>query len=274
MKTVQACSGIRAGVSALLLWLFTVATAEAQTPAWRGAWVADLDDVRHILYLVLQQDRLSGFYCADCSNPDNLAFIDDGVIGSDKLAFSLFRSEEDGTSLEVRAELQLLEGAVLLSLGQPAVLLSLRREPAPPPAAAPAPRAPAPPRVLPSEPELLSVDSVAGLWLAGSGPNKQYFIFKPHRGGLRGMVCGPCGSAQAFAPLENVRIDGSTLSFDIVHEDNGFGFAEHGPFRNLTKASIAMNEMQLSTVASYAPDAAPFEMTLLGPVRYRPPRRD
>ncbi|MEY3660725.1 MAG: hypothetical protein RLZZ169_1551, partial [Pseudomonadota bacterium] len=45
MKTVQACSGIRAGVSALLLWLFTVATAEAQAPAWRGAWVADLDDV-------------------------------------------------------------------------------------------------------------------------------------------------------------------------------------------------------------------------------------
>lgn len=273
MKTVQRHQVLSAWLPALL-WLVSVAPVFAQTPGWRGAWVADLDDVRHILYLVQHAGQLSGFYCADCSNPDNLAFIDDGVIGNDRLAFSLSRTNDAGSTEQLPAELQVLDGAVLLRLGDPAVLLSLRREPAPPPAAAPAPRPPAPPRVLPAPAELLTVERVAGLWLAGSGPGKQYFIFKRHREGLRGLVCGPCTSAQSFAPLENVQIDGTVLRFDIVHEDNGFGFAEYGPFRNLTTARIAMNEMQLSTVASYAPDAAPFDMTLLGPVLYRPAQRD
>ena len=116
----------------------------------------------------------------------------------------------------------------------------------------------------------INADTVAGLWLSGNGTNKQYFISKRHKSGLRGLVCGPCDNPLVFAPLDNIRLEDTTLHFDIVHEDNGFGFAEHGPFRNLTQARIAMNEMLLSTVASYEPDAPPFEMTLLGPVQFRP----
>jgi hypothetical protein len=117
---------------------------------------------------------------------------------------------------------------------------------------------------------LLTPDTVAGLWLSGTGPTKQYFTFKHHKGGIRGLVCGPCDDAQNFAPLENVSIDGSVLTFDIVHEDNGIGFEEHGPFRNVTEARISLNEMQLTTYASFDPDGRKYEMTLLGPARYMP----
>jgi hypothetical protein len=261
-------------VAVCLSALLSSVALSQTTVGWRGAWVADIDDVRHILYLVLADDKLSGFYCAACNDPANLAFIDDGSITADKLDFTLYRTDAGGAETAAKAELKLFDAAVLLTLGDGEAMVSLRREPAPPPAAAPAPRPPAPPRSLPASAELLTVDNVAGLWLSGSGPNKQYFIFKRHKDGLRGMVCGPCSRAQAFAPLENVRLDGTVVHFDIVHEDNGFGFVEHGPFRNLTQARIAMNEMQLSTVASYEPDATPFEMTLLGPVQFMPPHND
>lgn len=240
---------------------------------WRGAWVADVGAVRHVLYLVLRDGQLGGTYCTECNDPANLAFVDDGSLNADLLQFTLYHTSANGTQTMTAAAARIADKTLAMTrtlAGGMSDTLDFHRVPAPPPAAAPPARPPAPPRTLAAAAETLSVDAVAGLWLSGNGTNKQYFIFKRHKSGLRGLVCGPCDNPLAFAPLDNIRLEDTTLHFDIVHEDNGFGFAEHGPFRNLTQARIAMNEMLLSTVASYEPDAPPFEMTLLGPVQFRP----
>jgi hypothetical protein len=51
-------------------------------------------------------------------------------------------------------------------------------------------RAPAPPAYVPPGPaEALSPAKVAGLWLRGGGPDKQYFMFKQVGAQLLGLGC-------------------------------------------------------------------------------------
>ena len=122
--------------------------------------------------------------------------------------------------------------------------------------------------VAPGPAEALSPAKVAGLWLTGAGPNKQYFMFKQVGSGLLGLVCGPCNDTDIMAPLEDVKIDGTTLEFSIVHESNGRAFYDKGPFANVVRATLARNEMHLSVVPSYeAAGFTPIEMNLLGPVK-------
>ena len=266
--------------------------------AWRGAWTADVDGKAYVLYLVdnagaaggtidgtiggttgrttdRTTDRtVSGTWCHDCSNADRIAFVDDGEVDSAGLHFNLYFSASDGSASVARADARIDGDTLHMRLvppGSEASSVLLQRAPAwvePPPRTAPA--APVRARELPGPAEMPTPDRIAGLWLTGSGPSKQYFNFKRHKGGVRGLVCGPCDDPHSFAPLENVGIDGMRFTFDIVHEDNGFGFAQHGPFRNVTTAQIAMNEMQMRTYASYEPDGPRIELTLLGPVRYMP----
>lgn len=243
--------------------------------AWRGAWLADQGDGQYVLYLVLRDGAVTGTWCHDCADPANVAFVDDSAFDAAGLHFNLYSSAADGTNTVVPVDARLDGGQLHLVLNGPESArteLVLRRGPAwvePPPRPA-APAAPARARELPGAPQMLTPDTIAGLWLTGSGPGKQYFIFKRHKDSVRGLVCGPCDNPHNFAPLENARIDGTRFHFDIVHEDNGFGFAQYGPFRNVTVAQIAGNEMQMTTYASYEPDGRKFELTLLGPVRYMP----
>jgi hypothetical protein len=246
--------------------------------SWRGAWIADEGGQRVVLYLVSHDGKVSGTYCFDCANPDGVSIVDDGTLVADGLNFNLYVSTLDGSSHSViPTEARFDDGALRVTLNRPeseATTLVMRRgapwvEPPPDPAPA-TPPAPARPRELPGAPETLTPEMIAGLWLTGSGPRKQYFSFKQHKDTVRGLVCGPCDNPHNFAPLENARIEGNRLHFDIVHEDNGFGFVEHGPFRNVTVAQMAGNEMQMTTYASFEPDGRKYELTLLGPVRYMP----
>lgn len=246
--------------------------------AWRGAWIADVDGQPHVLYLVLRDGAVSGMHCFDCANPDNLAFVDDGSFDAEGLHYSLYHSSSTGAAYVELVDAQLANGELKLTLQKPgsaATALVMHRAPpqeVPPPIANSRPNQPDPgtARTLPGAAEVLMADKVLGLWLWGTGPTKQYFIFKRHKDGIRGMVCGPCDSAQDFAPLENISMDGTNFHFDIVHEDNGIGFEENGPFSNVTDAKISLNEMHMTTYASFAPDGRKFEMTLLGPVGYMP----
>jgi hypothetical protein len=247
--------------------------------AWRGAWIADVAGERHVLYLVLRDGNISGTHCFDCANPDNLAFVDDGTLDGDGLHYSLYHANAGGAWVEA-VDARLANGELQLSVKKPgsaATTLAMHRAPpqtVAPPIANARPNQPAPDtaRVLPGAAETVTAAKVAGLWLWGTGPTKQYFIFKPHKDGVRGMVCGPCNSAQDFAPLENISMDGTNFHFEIVHEDNGIGIEEHGPFSNVTDAQISLNEMHMTTYASFAPapDGRKFEMTLLGPIQYMP----
>jgi hypothetical protein len=259
--------------------LLCSAALRAQDPAeWRGAWIADAAGERHVLYLVLRGGVVSGMHCFDCANPDNLAFVDDGSLAASGLHYNLYHSSSAGAAYVERVDAQLANGELRLTLQKPgsaATTLVMHRAPpqeVPPPVANARPNQPDPGRAreLPGAAETVTADKVVGLWLWGTGPTKQYFIFKRHKDGIRGMVCGPCDSAQDFAPLENISIDGTNFHFDIVHEDNGIGFEENGPFSNVTDAKISLNEMHMTTYASFAPDGRKFEMTLLGPVSYMP----
>ncbi|MES2604875.1 MAG: hypothetical protein V4603_08050 [Pseudomonadota bacterium] len=245
---------------------------------WRGAWIADVNDTRHVLYLVLRDDTVSGFHCVDCYDPANLAFVDDGALAGAALHFNLYHSPAAAAAFVEQVDARLDGSELVLTLKKPeseAATLRMHRAPpqvVPPPIADSRPNQPDPgrARTLPAAAEIVTADKVLGLWLWGTGPTKQYFMFKRHKDGIRGMVCGPCDSAQDFAPLENISMNGTNFHFDIVHEDNGIGFEENGPFSNVTDAQLSMNELHMTTVASFNPQGRKFEMTLLGPVQYMP----
>ena len=266
-------------VCAAVLGLAPLALCAQTADELRGAWITDLDGARHVLYLVFRDDTISGMKCHDCTDPDKLAFVDDGTLDADGLHFNLYHSPAPDASYTEEVDAMLVNSELLLTLRQPqgdATNIVMRRAPpqeVPPPIADARPNSPpaGQPRMLPAAAGLVTEDKVLGLWLWGTGPTKQYFIFKRHKDGVRGMVCGPCDSARDFAPLEKVILDGTTFHFEIVHEDNGIGYEEHGPFSNVADALISMNEMQMTAWASFDPDGRKFEMTLLGPMRYMPP---
>jgi len=116
--------------------------------------------------------------------------------------------------------------------------------------------------------EPLSAARLAGVWLNGTGPGKQYFIIRRAGGRLFGLVCGPCDNSYDMAALTDFSIDGDTLHFNIAHEDNGIGPL---PFYNQITAHLARNELRL---VSIVPDNQPATtrrvggLSLLGPLPY------
>lgn len=252
----------------------------AQDPAaLRGGWIADIDGQRHIYYLVLRDNAVTGTFCVDCTDPWNLAFVDDGTLRPDGMDFALYHYPRDAAPYVEQVQATLQGERLHLAIRAPDGSTreqDLQRTPqaerVPLPMPDARPNAPAGPaggeRVLPGAVEAITAESVSGLWLWGTGPGKQHFMFRTHKGGLRGLVCGPCDSAPDFAPLERIRVEGSTLHFDIVHEDNGMALAEHGPHSNVASAQLSQHELHLSVVPSYeGPDFTPIAMTLLGPVK-------
>ena len=89
----------------------------------------------------------------------------------------------------------------------------------------------------------------------GVGAPKQFFIIKKVGNTLRGMVCGTCDNPYTMAALDDFRIDGDTLTFDILHEDWGDGdiptFAKH------VTAHVGWNEMRCTTRADHQPAPPP-----------------
>ena len=102
----------------------------------------------------------------------------------------------------------------------------------------------------------LTEKDVIGVWLGfGVGAPKQFFIIKKVGDKLRGMVCGTCDNPYTMAALDDFRIDGDTLTFNILHEDWGDGdlptFAKH------VTARVGWNEMRCTTSADHQPPPAP-----------------
>src|SRR6201999_3396069 len=94
------------------------------------------------------------------------------------------------------------------------------------PRGAPAPAPPNPQRVRPpylqaAAWEPITTDKLVGVWLAGPGVNKQYFVIRRVGDSLRGMVCGPCDNPYTMASLEDFFIQGDTVLFNICHQDWG-----------------------------------------------------
>jgi hypothetical protein len=254
-----------------------------QANAFRGGWVREQDGHTQIYMLIARGDVLSGTYCVDCADPRNLSFVVDGHVAGDTAQFAIRHAQPDGkvTFDDVRGTLH--DKQLVLTLkprGSAAAPTSvtLHRPP-------PSPNVFAvtnddvetggiqgrarPPYVLPGSLEPIKADQLPGIWLWGTGPGKQYFMIQRVGTQLLGMVCGPCENPNNMAPLDGFVIEGTALTFNIVHEDTGAA-VEHGPFNNVAHGTMSRNELHIKVVPSYEPpDSKPFEMTLLGPVTYQ-----
>jgi hypothetical protein len=233
--------------------------------------------------LIARGESVSGTYCVDCADPRNLAFVLDGRIDAGSVRFVIRHEDLTGhvTFEDVRGALHdqdlVLKVQRRQGSAQPTLLTLHRAAPmAPVPAvtndeaeaAARAVRA-RPPYVLPGPPEALDAGQLLGVWLWATGPGKQYFFIQRVGAQLLGMVCGPCENPNTMAPLDGFVIDGTALTFNIVHQDTGAA-PQHGPFNNVAHATLARNELHLKVIPSYEPpDSRPFEMTLLGPVTFQ-----
>jgi hypothetical protein len=243
--------------------------------AIRGGWVADVEGRTQVYMLIVRDAVVTGTHCVDCADPDNLGFIV-GRVDSAGIHFVIRHEYQAGKVTFDDARGVLKNRELILTLqprsgsAHPQLLTLHRPVPLPPAPAAAGPARPRPEYVAPGPAEPLSAEQVLGLWLWGAGPGKQYFIIRRVGTQLLGMVCGPCDNPNAMAPLDGFAIDGTALTFNIVHEDTGAA-AEHGPFNNVAHATLARNELHLKVIPSFEPpDSTPFEMTLLGPVIWRP----
>jgi len=257
----------------LVLMTVFVAPALAQdADAVRGGWMADAGGVRHIYMLTVRGTAVTGTYCTDCSDVATLAQIRNGVLTADGLKFEVVNPGPAAYRDTVTAKLvadglevtRQREGA-----GAAPTKVNLHRAKSEP--AAPPPPTGAPPRpayVPPGPAEALTPAKVVGLWLFGEGPGQQHFMFKQNGSELYGLACDPCDDPNHMAPLDRVSIDGTTLRYSIVHENNAKAFYDKGPFSNDARASLAGHELHMWVIPSYEPPSfKPIEITMLGPIR-------
>ncbi|HTT04475.1 MAG TPA: hypothetical protein VMF64_04245 [Steroidobacteraceae bacterium] len=289
---------MHAALLAGLLTLVGPAAQAANTPNaddYRGGWESDPGaGAPHVLEFSIRAPRVRGIYCSVCHDATTLAFID-GSLGADGLTFTITHVRDDGTTAFVdHASAQVENGKLHVrgTSGQgghfdwvlrkdprgpaPVPGTPVNRLPAGPPVMAAAParaagaaRRPAPPPyVQPGPWETLTPAKVVGVWLGfGVGIDKQFFIFRRVGNEVRGMVCGRCDNPYTMAALDDVRIEGDTLHFNILHEDWGPGTL---PSHNQVTAHISQNEMRLSTelnnTAAHGVQGFEVHASLLGPV--------
>ena len=266
------------------------AAQAAMADAVRGEWEADVDGTRHIFVLKVSDAVVSGVYCAvDCSDPARLAFVDRGALTPDGVRFEILEIA-GGVQSRTRVVGRLADQRLMLTLTPPTKrpkaprALSLHRDS----------RKPVPvtveeffasrgiesgplviagsstPYIAPGPNETLTAKVLEGLWVWGTGPDKQHFIFRRVGEGILGVVCGPCDNPYTFGFLDNAMIDGDTFTFDINHQDWGIGI-EYGPYVNHATATLSHYELHLRSVQHNGPRTIEGDLVLIGPLRTAPP---
>ncbi|MBO9576022.1 MAG: hypothetical protein J7494_09820 [Sphingobium sp.] len=245
----------------------TSASAES-ADHYRGGWRTAAGDP-HVYEFVIDGARVSGIFCIRCADGTTLARIVGTFDEKDGLSFTIRHLKRDGTlAAEDRVRAKLANGQLMVSgtRGESGaafshVAIKDPRGPTPsafpvavlPPGAPPVPivkTAPGggegrPAAYVPPAPwRSLTVADVEGVWLGfGTGMDKQYFLIRRDGDTLFGLACGRCDNPYTFGALENFRIVGDTLTFDISHQDWGDGAIL--PFARHVTAHIAMNEMRI-----------------------------
>ncbi|MBT2189126.1 hypothetical protein [Sphingobium nicotianae] len=255
-------------VTAALAAFAATAGAHAEgADYYRGGWRTDAGEP-HVYQFVIRGNRVSGVYCTQCADGTTLAPIVGTFDEATGLAFTIRHLRLDGSLMsEDLATARLVKGRLIVtgSRGGPGGAAfehpTIKDPRGPVPSTGPIAVLPpgttappllkpasgigrAPPYVPPAPWRSLTAADVVGVWLGfGVGMDKQYFIIRRDGGGLFGVACGRCDNPYTFGALENFRIDGDTLSFDIVHQDWGDGTIL--PFDRHVTAHIAMNEMRM-----------------------------
>jgi hypothetical protein len=245
-----------------------------------GGWRTDAGEP-HTYEFSIRGTTVRGIYCTYCADATTLAFVD-GTFGPDGIRFEVTHVNPDGsTAYKDTATATFSQGRLIVrgTTGRRGggeferMLIKDPRGPDPIPAKV---------SVLPTRPPIpanpqrrnpdgadglpyiqpgpwksrLTEKDVVGVWLGfGVGAPKQFFIIKRVGDKLRGMVCGSCDNPYTMAALDDFRIDGDTLTFNILHEDWGDGdiptFAKH------VTARVGWNEMRCTTAADHQPPPPP-----------------
>jgi len=262
---VLACAGVAAGQGA---------------DDYRGGWRTDQGEA-HTYEFSIRGDKVRGIYCTYCADATTLAFVD-GAFGPDGIRFEVTHVKTDGsTAYKDTATAKFSNGRLIVTGTSGAsgggrferVLIKDPRGPDPLPVIVSVlPKGPPVPADIrrrnvdgadglpyiqpgPWKSKLTEKD-VIGVWLGfGVGAPKQYFIIKKVGDRLRGMVCGTCDNPYTMAALDDFRIEGDTLRFNILHEDWADG--ELPTFDKHVTASVGWNEMRSTTAADHQPPPPP-----------------
>ena len=280
----------------LLIVLVSARGAAAQdADAYRGGWRTDAGEA-HTYEFSIRGTTVRGIYCTYCADATTLAFVD-GTMGSDGLRFEVTHVKADGsTAYKDKAVATFSDGRLIVTGTSGArsggtfrrVLIKDPRGPDPIPAKVsvlPKDRPPVPGNIARRNPDgadglpyilpgpwksKLTEKDVVGVWFGfGVGAPKQFFIIKKVGSTLRGMVCGTCDNPYTMAALDDIRIDGDTLKFNILHEDWADG--EMPTFSKHVTAHVGWNEMRATTAADHMPSPPPRPgivpgFSLVGPV--------
>jgi hypothetical protein len=227
---------------------------------------------------------VSGIACTRCADGTTLARVEGSFSEANGLAFTVRHLRLDGSLASQERLRARLDGGKLRVTGArgPQVLIKDPRGPTPggqPQAVLPPGHAPVPvvanaggggggrpaPYVQPAPWRQLTAADVVGVWLGfGVGIEKQYFVIRQDGDRLFGLACGRCDNPYTFGALENFKIHGDTLEFDIKHQDWGEG--TRIPFDRHVTAHIAMNEMRMDARRDDAPDRPGIVASLVGPI--------
>ena len=266
----------------ILLIVLTFARAAAAQSAddYRGGWRTDSGEA-HTYEFSIRGTTVRGIYCTSCADATTLAFVD-GTFASDGITFAVTYVDANGTTrYKDKAVAKFNQGRLIVTGTSGArgggrferVLIKDPRGPDPIPAMVsvlpkgpPIPANPARrnpdgadglPYIQPGPWKAkLTEKDVVGVWLGfGVGAPKQFFIIKKVGDRLRGMVCGTCDNPYTMAALDDFRIDGDTVTFNILHEDWGDG--EIPTFYKHVTAHIGWNEMRCTTTADHMPPPPP-----------------
>jgi hypothetical protein len=266
----------------LVLVLAVARTAAGQgADDYRGGWRTDAGEA-HTYEFSIRGATVRGIYCTYCADATTLAFVD-GTFGPDGITFEVTHVRADGsTAYKDRAVARFDQGRLVVTgtSGRPGgarferVLIKDPRGPDPIPALVsvlPKGRPSVPGDIRRRNPDgadglpyiqpgpwktTLTEKDVVGVWFGfGVGAPKQFFIIKKVGDKLRGMVCGTCDNPYTMAALDDFRIEGDTLRFNILHEDWGDG--ELPTFQKHVTARVGWNEMRCTTAADHQPPPPP-----------------
>jgi hypothetical protein len=232
----------------------------------RGGWETTDNGVQRIFELRIVGNRISGVYCTACDDAETLAFVD-GQLDSADLSFTITHVRDDGSTVyqdQLRGRMENSQLIVSGHSGAPGggdFTWTMRRDPSGP--LPPGPPAPVVHYLQPGPWEPITASKLVGVWLAGPGVNKQYFIIRRDGNTLRGLVCGPCDNPYSMDALEDFYIQGDTVRWNTCHEDHG---ADGPPFPYVHHfvAHIADHELRLDATQDNTSRVA--SMTLFGPV--------
>lgn len=275
--------GFRPTTLTLLLIAMLGVTASAagqNADDYRGGWRTDSGQP-HTYEFSIRGTAVRGIYCTYCADATTLAFVD-GTFGPEGIRFEVTHVSADGkTTFKDNAVARFKDGRLTVTGtggGRSGgaferVLVKDSRGPDPIPAMVSVlPKGPP----VPANPARRNPDGadglpyiqpgpwksnptqkdVAGVWLGfGVGAPKQYFILKRVGDRLRGMVCGTCDNPYTMAALDDVRIEGDTVKFNILHEDWGDG--ELPTFSKHVSCHVGWNELRCTTAADHLPPPPP-----------------